>query len=90
MDDLIRRVYRNVVEHSEEIRLLDEIIDCNLKKMASVCSETAAGELWEQIDDIVLDMVSEVREESFILGFRYAAVLWTEAVLGSEGDSNGR
>ena len=90
MNDLIRKVYRNAVEHSEEIKILDEIIERKLAKLGTVRSQTIDKEAWEQIDDIVLDMIAEVTEEAFILGFRYAAILWTEAVFGGEEDRDGR
>lgn len=90
MDKIIKQIYQNAVDNTGRIKKIDQNIDKKLRHIASLYPKCLSAKEKEDLSDATLDILFYTKEAMFILGFKYATELWTEALIDSrEGKHEG-
>lgn len=81
MEGIIKQIYRNAVDNTEIVKEVDQKIDEKLRLIASLYLKSLTDDERENLSDSILDMLFYIKEAMFVLGFKYAVELWTEALM---------
>lgn len=81
MEKIIKQIYQSAVDNTGRVKKIDQKIDKKLRYIASLYPECLSDKEKEDLSDDTLDMLFYTKEAMFLLGFRYATELWTEALM---------
>lgn len=86
MDKIIKHLYQNVIENSQYTKDIDKKLEDYLSKIVSVFPDSFMRKDEDFMLGIEIEMLQYAKENMFILGFRYATQLWTEAIMDYDGE----